>query len=250
MLFWASLSQQQGGGQPLRSRCLSAGILSRMMQSDELLDSLQQELEPQLANFVEAQQLTLAGSGSDGRSLVHSATQYLVRQLAEDSDAFEITRYAGDLVAGFVEALKRNHQFAQYRQALDVVADQPAARWSITGHWLKAWMAKFDHQHLLHYLPEAVAVLNVGEVVKTSVRSVELAFQIEGLLGQHPRIEERTLSLQLDEFDERLRYHQQEIIPGWQQLQDVRHQVLEKWRDQLRLDEFRPRHCRPSCVTN
>ncbi|XOB92373.1 DNA repair ATPase [Pseudomonadota bacterium 24LQ007] len=241
MLFWAGLSQQQSAGQQLRSRCLSAGILSRMMQSDELLESLQQELEPQLANFVEEQQLSLAGPGSDGRSLVHSAAQYLVRQLAEESEAFDITRYAGDLATGFVEALKRDNQFAQYQQALEVVADQPAARWSITSHWLKAWMAKTDQQHLLHYLPEAVVVLNVGETVKTSVRSVELAFQIEGLLGQHPRIEERTLSLQLDEFDERLRYHQQEIIPGWQQLQEVRQQVLEKWRGQLRLDEFRPR---------
>ncbi|WP_226596107.1 DNA repair ATPase [Marinobacter nauticus] len=241
MLFWAGLSQQQSAGQQLRSRCLSAGILSRMMQSNELLESLQQELEPQLANFVEEQQLSLAGPGSDGRSLVHSAAQYLVRQLAEESEAFDITRYAGDLATGFVEALKRDNQFAQYQQALEVVADQPAARWSITSHWLKAWMAKTDQQHLLHYLPEAVVVLNVGETVKTSVRSVELAFQIEGLLGQHPRIEERTLSLQLDEFDERLRYHQQEIIPGWQQLQEVRQQVLEKWRGQLRLDEFRPR---------
>ncbi|MBR9872200.1 MAG: AAA family ATPase [Gammaproteobacteria bacterium] len=241
MLFWAGLSQQQSAGQQLRSRCLSAGILNRMMQSDELLESLQQELEPQLANFVEEQQLSLAGPGSDGRSLVHSAAQYLVRQLAEESEAFDITRYAGDLATGFVEALKRDNQFAQYQQALEVVADQPAARWSITSHWLKAWMAKTDQQHLLHYLPEAVVVLNVGETVKTSVRSVELAFQIEGLLGQHPRIEERTLSLQLDEFDERLRYHQQEIIPGWQQLQEVRQQVLEKWRGQLRLDEFRPR---------
>ncbi|TVT32455.1 DNA repair ATPase [Marinobacter vinifirmus] len=241
MLFWAGLSQQQGAGPQLRSRCLSAGILSRMMQSDELLESLQQELAPQLANFVEEQQLTLAGPGSDGRSLAHSAAQYLVRELSEESEAFDTTRYAGDLVAGFVEALKRDNQFAQYQQALEVVAHQPAARWSITSHWLRAWMAKTDQQHLLHYLPEAVAVLNVGETVKTSVRSVELAFQIEGLLGQHPRIEERTLSLQLDEFDERLRYHQQEIIPGWQQLQEVRHQVLEKWRGQLRLEEFRPR---------
>lgn len=241
MLFWAKLSQHQGAGQQLRSRCLSAGILSRMMQSDELLESLQRELEPQLAGFVEEQQLSLAGSGSDGRSLVHSAAQYLVRQLAEESEAFDITRYAGDLAAGFVEALKRENQFSQYQQALDVVAGQPAARWSITNHWLKAWMAKVDQLHLMHYLPEAVAVLNVGETVKTSVRSVELAFQVEGLLGQHPRIEERALSLQLDEFDERLRYHQQEIIPGWQQLQEVRHQVLEKWRGQLRLNEFRPR---------
>ncbi len=241
MLFWAELSQQQEPAQQLRSRCLSAGILSRMMQSNELLGSLEQELGPRLSEFIETHGLALTDKGSAERSLVTSAAEYLVRQLAEESDAFEITRYAGELAEGFTDALKRDNQLAQYQNALNVVAGQPKARWSITSHWLKAWMGKADQQHLQHYLPEVVAVLNAGDAVKTTVRSVELAFHVEGLLGQHACIDERTLSLQLDEFEERLRHHQQEIIPGWQQLQEVRHQVLERWRDQLRLQEFRPR---------
>lgn len=241
MLFWADLSQQQVQAQQLRSRCLSAGILSRMMQSNELLQALEQEVEPKLSEFVEANELALTEKGSAERTLLKSAAKYLVLQLAEESETFEITRYAGELAEGFVEALKRDNQFAQYENALNVVADQPAARWSITRHWLKAWMGKTEQQHLMHYLPEVVAVLNAGEAITKAVRSVELTFQVEGLLGQHANINERSLSLQLDEFEERLRYHRQEIIPGWQQLQEVRHSVLEKWRDQLRLDEYRPR---------
>ncbi|MBL83199.1 AAA family ATPase [Marinobacter salarius] len=240
-LFWAELSQQQALARQIRARCLSAGILSRLMQSNELRQSLEQELGPKLSEFVEAHGLLLADKGSAERTLIDSAAQYLVRQLAEETDTFEITRYASELASGFTEALKRDNQYAQYRNALDAVAGQPAARWTITSHWLKAWMNKADQQHLLHYLPEVVAILNVDEALKTSVRSVELAFHVEELLGQHSRIEERTLSLQLDEFDERLRYHRKEIIPGWQQLQEVRHKVLERWRDQLRLEEFRPR---------
>jgi hypothetical protein len=241
MLYWAEVARQDLAAQQLRSRCLSAGILSRMMQSNELLYSLKQELAPQLSEFVAHHQLALAEKGSAERTLIESAAQYLVQQLAEENEQFDITRYAGELAAGFTESLKRDNQFAQYQQALEVVSGQPAARWTIAQHWLKAWMGKTDQQHLMHYLPEVVAVLNVGDAIKTGVRSVELAFHVEGLLGQHSRINERTLSLQLDEFDERLRYHRQEIIPGWQQLQEVRHKVLERWRDQLRLEEFRPR---------
>lgn len=241
MLYWAEVARQDLAAQQMRSRCLSAGILSRMMQSNELLYSLEQELAPQMSEFVAHHQLALAEKGSAERTLIESAAQYLVRQLAEENEQFDITRYAGELAAGFTESLKRDNQFAQYQQALDVVSGQPAARWTIAQHWLKAWMGKTDQQHLMHYLPEVVAVLNVGDAIKTGVRSVELAFHVEGLLGQHSRINERTLSLQLDEFDERLRYHRQEIIPGWQQLQEVRHKVLERWRDQLRLEEFRPR---------
>lgn len=241
MLYWAEVARQDLAAQQLRSRCLSAGILSRMMQSNELLYSLEQELAPQMSEFVTEHQLALAEKGSAERTLIESAAQYLVQQLAEETEQFDITRYAGELAAGFTESLKRDNQFAQYQQALEVVSGQPAARWTIAQYWLKAWMGKTDQQHLMHYLPEVVAVLNVGDAIKTGVRSVELAFHIEGLLGQHSRINERTLSLQLDEFDERLRYHRQEIIPGWQQLQEVRHKVLERWRDQLRLEEFRPR---------
>lgn len=241
MLYWAEVARQDLAAQQLRSRCLSAGILSRMMQSNELLYSLEQELAPQMSEFVAHHQLALAEKGSAERTLIESAAQYLVQQLAEENEQFDITRYAGELAAGFTESLKRDNQFAQYQQALDVVSGQPAARWTIAQHWLKAWMGKTDQQHLMHYLPEVVAVLNVGDAIKTGVRSVELAFHVDGLLGQHSRINERTLSLQLDEFDERLRYHRQEIIPGWQQLQEVRHKVLERWRDQLRLEEFRPR---------
>lgn len=241
MLYWAEVALQDLAAQQLRSRCLSAGILSRMMQSNELLYSLEQELAPQMSEFVAHHQLALAEKGSAERTLIESAAQYLVQQLAEENEQFDITRYAGELAAGFTESLKRDNQFAQYQQALDVVSGQPAARWTIAQHWLKAWMGKTDQQHLMHYLPEVVAVLNVGDAIKTGVRSVELAFHVDGLLGQHSRINERTLSLQLDEFDERLRYHRQEIIPGWQQLQEVRHKVLERWRDQLRLEEFRPR---------
>ncbi|MGP9832851.1 DNA repair ATPase [Marinobacter sp. NSM] len=241
MLYWAEVARQDLAAQQLRSRCLSAGILSRMMQSNELLYSLEQELAPLMSEFATKHQLALVEKGSAERTLIESAAQYLVQQLAEETEQFDITRYAGELAAGFTEALKRDNQFAQYQQALEVVSGQPAARWTIARHWLKAWMDKTDQQHLMHYLPEVVAVLNVGDAIKTGVRSVELAFHIEGLLGQHSRINERTLSLQLDEFDERLRYHRQEIIPGWQQLQEVRHKVLERWRDQLRLEEFRPR---------
>lgn len=241
MLYWAEVARQDLAAQQLRSRCLSAGILSRMMQSNELLYSLEQELAPQMSEFVAHHQLALAEKGSAERTLIESAAQYLVQQLAEENEQFDITRYAVELAAGFTESLKRDNQFAQYQQALDVVSGQPAARWTIAQHWLKAWMGKTDQQHLMHYLPEVVAVLNVGDAIKTGVRSVELAFHVDGLLGQHSRINERTLSLQLDEFDERLRYHRQEIIPGWQQLQEVRHKVLERWRDQLRLEEFRPR---------
>lgn len=235
ILYWARQVEDQEAARVLKSRCLSAGILSRMMQSRELLDSLTAELQPEFAAFVEHHRLP--GSAA----AVTSAAEYLVLQLAEDSATFEASHYATELAGGFVEAMRRDGHFGQFQEALAVVRDQPAARWRITEHWLTAWARKQGQEHNSHYLPEAIALLNAGDRIASQPRNVELSFTVEGLLGQHPRIASQSLALQLDEFDERLRFHQGSVIPSWQKLQEVRQQVLNKWRDQLRLDEFRPK---------
>ncbi|MFL1406648.1 DNA repair ATPase [Marinobacter sp. M1N3S26] len=235
MLYWARRRQQEDDARTLRSRCLSAGILSRVMQSRDLLDSLVEEVTPLLTEFVE--QIGLVFSDTE----IAGAGDYLIRQLSEDTEAFEVTRYGATLANGFLETMARDGHEGQYQEALSVVRDQPAARWRITEHWLRAWMAASKTEVSDHYLPEAIAILNVRERLPTRERNVELSFTVDSLLGQHPRIDNRTLPLQLDEFDERLRYHHQQVIPAWQRLQEVRHDVLERYRDQLRLEEFRPR---------
>ncbi|SFL87711.1 DNA repair ATPase [Marinobacter zhejiangensis] len=235
MLFWARHAQDESKARTLRSRCLSAGILSRMMHSRELLSALTAEIEPALQAFVSEHQLP------GGDSTVRNAADYLVLQLAEEHGGFETTQYASALVEGFVAEMKREGHYSQYEEALVVVSDQPGARWRITGHWLEAWASKAGREQDRHYLPEAIAILNAGERITTHPRNVELAFTVEGLLGQHPRIEERAFRLQLDEFNQRLRYHQEQVIPAWARLQEVRQQVLATWRDRLRLEEFRPK---------
>ncbi|MCG8517369.1 MAG: DNA repair ATPase [Pseudomonadales bacterium] len=235
MLFWARRSQDEAQARTLRSRCLSAGILSRMMHSRELIATLVEEIEPALAGFVSDHQLP------GEASVIRNAADYLILQLAEESGGFEVTQYAATLVDGFVSEMKREGHFSQFEEALTVVSDQPGARWRITAHWLQAWATKAGHQQDSHYLPEAIAILNAGKRVSTQPRNVELAFDVDGLLGQHPRIVDRGFRLQLDEFSQRVRRHQEEVIPAWTRLQDVRQQVLAKWRNRLRLEEFRPK---------
>ena len=62
-----------------------------------------------------------------------------------------------------------------------------------------------------------------------------------GLLGQHPRIRERTLELRLDEFLTRLGRFRSIRVPGFHHFQERRHELLERERDELRLDEYKPK---------
>jgi len=73
------------------------------------------------------------------------------------------------------------------------------------------------------------------------ISSAQTETTIEGLLGQHQRIQERTLELQLDEFLIRLQQYKQETVPAYENYRQLRQTIIEREREQLRLEEFKPR---------
>ncbi|MGR2738711.1 DNA repair ATPase [Billgrantia sp. Q4P2] len=235
MLYWAQCREDEAASRNLRARCLSAGMLCRVMGNEDLLLALVEEVAPLLDAFVS--QCQLAGSPSERRS----ASEYLVRQLAEEGESFPVTQYAAELVNGFITAMKQQGHYGHFEESLAVVAGQPGPRWTITSHWLQAHARKAGKEALLHYLPEAIALLNTADRLATATHNVELSFLVEGLLGQHPRLSQQALSLQLDDFHERLRHHQQEVLRGWSELQERRQAVLREQRERLRLEEFMPK---------
>ncbi|WP_224749961.1 DNA repair ATPase [Halomonas sp. ML-15] len=235
MLYWAQCRQDESASRNLRARCLSAGMLCRIMGNEDLLLALIEEVAPLLDAFVS--QCRLDGSASQRRS----AAEYLVRQLAEEGESFPVTQYAAELVDSFTAAMKQQGHYRHFEESLAVVAGQPGPRWTITSHWLQAHAENAGKEALLHYLPEAIALLNTADRLATATHNVELSFRVEGLLGQHPRLSQQSLALQLDDFHERLRHHQQEVIRGWSELQERRQTILREQRERLRLEEFMPK---------
>lgn len=65
--------------------------------------------------------------------------------------------------------------------------------------------------------------------------------QLEQLLGQHPRIQERRMQLNLDEFLQRLHQYQSHDVPSFKAFRELRQQIVEREREKLRLDEFKPK---------
>ncbi|WP_226341408.1 MULTISPECIES: DNA repair ATPase [unclassified Halomonas] len=235
MLFWADRIHDEEATRNLRARCLSAGILCRIMNNEDLLNALIQEVQPQLGAFVSAQQINCSVSE------ISSATDFLVRQLAEEGERFPVTQYAASLVESFTTSMQQQGHYAHFQEALAVVAGNPGARWVITSHWLQAHAGQAKQEALLHYLPEAIAMLNTADRLATAPHNVELAFTISGLLGQHGRLEQQELTLQLDDFQERLRHHEQVVIRDWTALQERRQLILREQRERLRLEEYLPK---------
>jgi len=118
---------------------------------------------------------------------------------------------------------------------------QPDVQWQTAKTFLAALIKSHDRDDLERYLPEAAALLLTGTELSHRVQRVDLEITVNELLGEHASIENGSLQLALDDFLERLDDHAQRIIPDFHRYQALRKQLASDARDQLRLDEFKPK---------
>ena len=112
-------------------------------------------------------------------------------------------------------------------------------RLPVLAAWVDAWLAQHpQHAYGRH---EAVALLAVGDAVAVEASSAPVRATVAGLLGQHPRIRDRHLELQVDAFAARLSSFERDQVPAFRAYQAARHTLLEAEKARLRIDELKPR---------
>jgi len=70
---------------------------------------------------------------------------------------------------------------------------------------------------------------------------VSLEIQVNGLLGEHTRIHQQSLTFAVDDFLNRLHHHDTQVIPAYRRYLAMRSEILHASKETLRLDEFMPR---------
>src|SRR5690606_34922085 len=93
---------------------------------------------------------------------------------------------------------------------------------------------------LEHVISEAAAILVTGRKIDREPNAAITVIEVDGLLGQHPRLNGRKLTLRIDEFLERLGAFKHERVPGYEHYRQVRGQLVERERRRLRIGEFKP----------
>lgn len=241
LVFWSNLNEFSLASKTLDSalsfetwkdRAISAKHMQRLFGSGDALTILVAEVAETLAEFIEHHPIPATALD------VKRAAEYLIEELARERTEFITSKYALELV----EALKQSLDEASWRHYLDV-ADKmqgwPAERWSLAVAWLQALIKDKGLVHLSHYIPEAVALLKTDQHVDRRFTEVELQVTVTGLMGEHPLIQDRSLSFSIDTFVQRLAQHRYEVVPQYQRYLQLRQQIVEQERYSLRLNEFK-----------
>ncbi len=169
---------------------------------------------------------------------VSRAAEYLVAELGRQRLEFISSKYARQLVMELQQSLD-DASMRLYQKALDNLSGWPAQRWNLTSAWFESLVDAKGLQTLKRYIPEAVSLINCEERIDRRFTEVDLEIGINGLLGEHSTITNRTLSFSVDAFLRRLNRHQHVVIPAYQRYLRVRQDIIAEQREKLMLDQYK-----------
>ncbi len=168
------------------------------------------------------------------------AGAYLLEEIAKEPQRFVLSAEAKALQNEFEQHLRASGTDRDFEQDMRSLRDDPVRRYRLAISWLEGYLKHIGAlEPLRHVLAETVAATLTEGVISRETSSALHAVELDGLLGQHPRIASGKMTLQLDEFLSRLGTFRHERVPGFRRFQAARHAVLESERKKLRLDEYK-----------
>lgn len=233
-VFWAN-TQREKQQQGWLERAHSALQMQQAFNSRDALSLLNEEVLQLLANFVEQMNLP----HSDETQV--RAAEYLVLELARERLEFITSKYAQELQRQLKQQMDVAGAWKKFQSSLKNLQGQAGKRWHLTQAWLEAMVEGMNLGELAHYIPETIALINAEERVGRRNTEVDLQFKVTDLMAEHERISERSLDFSLDEFLQRMNYHNTVVVPGYHHYLATRQQIIEQARTALRIDEFKPK---------
>ncbi|GAA2652660.1 hypothetical protein GCM10010307_63600 [Streptomyces vastus] len=176
-----------------------------------------------------------AGGTPTGHADQALAAAYLFEELTSGPDGFVISSAARTLLDKFRRAVGSS----AYDEDLAALDDLTARR-QLVEAWLSAYTSATGTDLDPGDLAEAVAAELCPDLTRYE-SDAPLTETVEGLLGSHPRITGRTLTVRIDELLARTGDFRTRDVPGHRAYQRQRTALVAAERSRVRLDEYRPR---------
>ncbi len=173
-------------------------------------------------------------------AVVNRSISYLVAELGRETIAFIGSKHANELLA----MLKNSMQPAALKDLKKTIGELdglPDEQWRLANAWLAAMLESANSKQLLHYAPEAAAQLIAGTKVPRRKSSFDPEISIDGLFGEHETISSGEVGFSLDQFLTRLKDHTDRVVPSYREYRKLRREIAAEARDELQLEEFKPR---------
>ena len=230
LLFWEAWDDMDA----------KATLEAKLLAFGGMRDTFGQKDSGQEDYIAELEALILAFDGADGL-LVEEAAEYLFFELSAPTE-FTVAQEAADLVHHFRTEVTAKRAEKRFEEALASLEGSPVARYAAILDWVRGFLATGHEAEIEDgYAEEAAAHLLRGGFRKRDVLSVRAYQEIEGLSGTHAVIGEGGLyQFHYNTFLEKLRRFEAEVVPRFESYAEIKTELIEEKRDDLRLEEFKP----------
>jgi hypothetical protein len=232
ILWLASLSSD--ARKVLHARARSLGRLRAETQHATAQADLAREVEAPIAEHAKA--LGLPASRGD----VSSAARYLVLELAGEKLRLVASAAADSLRRGLVAFLDETGSRRAFEDELRALEGHMPERLGVALAYVDAFVSSKKLPHARPFVREA-GVMLVTDRIEREPSAATVEADAAGLLGAHPRIQNRSIRLAIDEVLSRLVPFIGEAAPRFRAFRKLKADIVDRERKRLRMSEFAPR---------
>lgn len=235
MLFWA-FSEDDRKKDSLRNKLHSLGILRQAFGELEINPAYIEEIRKPMAAFYE--QLELPATSS----ILRGAAEFLYYELQDHGDlVLTENQLAADLQDDFVAHLRQKKVFEAFESDLKKLKGHLKSKLYLVLDWLRTYVQIHGSEGQVSLIWEVAALILISDRIETEAESISTRETVPGLLGQHQLIQDGKLEISFDLFLLKLDSFVNETVPLFRQFQRLRHELTERQRQTMRLEEFKPR---------
>ncbi len=230
--FWANVAM---AGEEWIARIRTARSIDALSASGASLASLHQELATVIADFAACADCACPAIGVKSED----AAAYLIDSVLGAAPAFYASGNANALEQALREALRGSEPGNVFEATLAQYEQRPRVQWLMVQQAIEAIATRPQLARHARFAAEATALYLHGRALQITARNVELDATVTGLLGQHPRIDDGSLVLSIDDALARFHRHVNEFVPQFQRYLALRAQVVQHEREAMQLASFK-----------
>ncbi len=169
------------------------------------------------------------------------AAEYLFEQLKVGGE-FVISRNAANLHESFHGLLRSSGAERTFQDSRTAVGDNDIDRFVLMRDWARSFVAQLeDADDNADFIDEVAYLLCRDEFDASRIVEGDVSKKLSGLFGSHGLIRSSEYRLHYNHFQERLGHYVSHDAPRFQRFIEIKHEVVEQARGEMRLDEFKPR---------
>ncbi len=215
----------------LNSQLKGAGSILQVFPESDEFDTVKNAITQEIKYFMQE-------SGLFSGHMASMAGEYLFHELIRDDD-FVTDQAAIVLKDKFLKKLEQSKATADYQKSVDSLYENPFLQFEL----IRKWMRSFVHQtgESSAFVHEAAFLLFSDKLKTAQVVEASLQENISGLQGSHAAIREGIYTLHYHHFMEKLHDYTKNIVPAFQDFQQLKRNLVTVYMEELQLETFKPR---------